>query len=191
MPTLYQLLQVLVLRFRSPCHIGNFPGPHPEEHRASDASRRMAADDGRASDHPSRRKPLPCGQRLAPQDEDRKPGNDRFHGIARLGRGGSSNRKIRRERQGKRASLELICPSGYFLSSPVRKNIPLPRGPKSPLYPRPSRPTRGAYRDRHGRGMGCGGRGSVRRAMGSQGGLLSVSDVRHARRRRCISFRLR
>jgi len=29
--------------------------PHPEEHRASDASRRMAARDGRASRHPSRR----------------------------------------------------------------------------------------------------------------------------------------
>jgi hypothetical protein len=30
-------------------------------------------------------------------------------------------------------------------------------------------PHRGAYRDRHERGMGCGGRGSVLRAMGSQG----------------------
>jgi hypothetical protein len=28
---------------------------------------------------------------------------------------------------------------------------------------------RGAARDRHGRGAGCGGRGSVLRAMGSQG----------------------
>src|ERR1700676_1134680 len=28
----------------------------------------------------------------------------------------------------------------------------------------PSHPTRGAYRDRHGRGVGCGGRGSIRRA---------------------------
>jgi len=33
-----------------------------------------------------------------------------------------------------------------------------------------SSPT-GAYRDRHGRGAGCGGRGSVGRAMGWQGGL--------------------
>src|SRR5712664_407485 len=32
-------------------------------------------------------------------------------------------------------------------------------------------PTTGAYRDRHGRGMGCGGRGSVRRATWLQGGL--------------------
>ncbi len=30
-------------RFRSSDHIGILPGPHPEEHRASDASRRMAA----------------------------------------------------------------------------------------------------------------------------------------------------
>ena len=30
-------------------------------------------------------------------------------------------------------------------------------------------PHRGAYHDRHGRGVGCGGRGSVLRAMGSQG----------------------
>jgi hypothetical protein len=30
-------------------------------------------------------------------------------------------------------------------------------------------PHRGAYHDRHERGVGCGGRGSVLRAMGSQG----------------------
>src|SRR5450631_4662179 len=35
----------------------------------------------------------------------------------------------------------------------------------------------GAYRDRHGRGVGCGGRGSVLRATGSQGGFYEfVSD---------------
>jgi hypothetical protein len=73
-------------------------------------------------------------------------------------------------------AYELICPSGYFLSSPIGKNIPVLRIPKSPLYPRPSRPKQGAYRDRHGRGMRCGGRGSVGRAMGSQGGLISVSE---------------
>src|SRR2546423_7804806 len=32
----------------------------------------------------------------------------------------------------------------------------------------PSRPTQGAYRDRHGRGAGCDGRGSVRRAHGAR-----------------------
>jgi hypothetical protein len=34
----------------------------------------------------------------------------------------------------------------------------------------PSHPTRGAYHDRHERGVGCGGRGSVLRATGLQGG---------------------
>ena len=34
---------------------------------------------------------------------------------------------------------------------PLRKNIPLPIPPKSSLSPSPSRPARGAYRDRHGR----------------------------------------
>jgi len=34
-----------------------------------------------------------------------------------------------------------------------------------------------AARDRHGRGAGCGGRGGVLRAMGSQGGFFEfVSD---------------
>jgi hypothetical protein len=35
---------------------------------------------------------------------------------------------------------------------------------------------RGAYRDRHGRGAGCGGRGSVGRARRWQGRLRPVSD---------------
>ena len=34
-----------------------------------------------------------------------------------------------------------------------------------------SHPTRGACHDRHGRGVECGGRGSVLRAKGLQGGL--------------------
>ncbi len=41
-------------------------------------------------------------------------------------------------------------------------------------------PLRGAYRDRHGRGVGCGGRGSVLRATGSQGGFRPVSDQQRA-----------
>ena len=77
----------LVLRFRSSCHVGIHFGPHPEEHRASDASRRMATSEGRAGWHPSRRKPSPFGQRLAPQDEDRELGNDRFRGIGRVDTG--------------------------------------------------------------------------------------------------------
>jgi hypothetical protein len=36
--------------------------------------------------------------------------------------------------------------------------------PKSDLELFASHPTRGAYHDRHGRGEGCGGRGSVLRA---------------------------
>src|SRR2546430_11549176 len=35
------------------------------------------------------------------------------------------------------------------------------------ISPRPT-PTQGAYRDRHGRGAGCDGRGSVRRAHGAR-----------------------
>ena len=34
---------------------------------------------------------------------------------------------------------------------------------------KPSRPDRGAFRDRHGRGAGCGGRDSARRAMAVAG----------------------
>jgi hypothetical protein len=45
------------------------------------ALRRMAPDDDRACRHPSRRKPSPCGRRLAPQDEVREPGDDAFHRI--------------------------------------------------------------------------------------------------------------
>ena len=45
------------------------------------------------------------------------------------------------------------------LSSPFCKNILIYRIPKSNLYRFPSRPTRGALRDRHERGAGCGGRG--------------------------------
>jgi hypothetical protein len=67
----------------------------------------------------------------------------------------------------------VICPSGGLstgVSSPVCKNISVFTSPKSLLELFVSHPTRGAYHDRHGRGMGCGGRGSVLRAMGLQGG---------------------
>src|SRR5712664_306979 len=62
----------------------------------------------------------------------------------------------------------VICPSGSFVSSPVCKNISVSTYPKSHLEFFASHPTRGAYRDRHGRGEG---RGSVLRATGLQGGL--------------------
>jgi hypothetical protein len=69
----------------------------------------------------------------------------------------------------------VICPSGGFLTglssliSDFPKNISVPTHPKSPLELFVSHPRRGAYHDRHERGLGCGGRGSVLRAMGSQG----------------------
>jgi hypothetical protein len=50
-------------------------------------------------------------------------------------------------------------------------NISLNLSGKSLLQIRPSHPARGAYRDRHERGMGCGGRGSVGRDTRWQGGL--------------------
>jgi hypothetical protein len=68
---------------------------------------------------------------------------------------------------------QVICPSGGLLMglssliSGFQKNILVPIHPKSHLEFFASHPTRGAYRDRHGRG----GRGSVLRATGSQGGL--------------------
>jgi len=47
------------------------------------------------------------------------------------------------------------------LSSPFCKNILIFRRRKSLHSPPLSRPTRGAYRDRHERGAGCGGRGGA------------------------------
>jgi hypothetical protein len=60
---------------------------------------------------------------------------------------------------------------GVKLFSDFPKNISVFTHPKSILELFASHPTRGAYRDRHGRGEGCGGRGSVLRATGLQGGL--------------------
>src|SRR5258707_8591442 len=53
------------------------------------------------------------------------------------------------------------------LSSPSGKNSSLLLSGKSALGLPPSRPTRGACA-RHERGAGCGGRGSVRRAIASR-----------------------
>jgi hypothetical protein len=61
----------------------------------------------------------------------------------------------------------LICPSGTIraraknLSSPAAKNISLFPKPKSDVSMIHPVPTRGAFRDRHERGMGCGGRGGI------------------------------
>ena len=74
----------------------------------------------------------------------------------------------------------VICPSGCLLTglssliSDFPKNISVSTHPKSPLELFASHPTRGAYHDRHGRGEGCGGRGSVLRATGWQGELKDL-----------------
>ena len=67
--------------------------------------------------------------------------------------------------------LGLLILAVSSLISEFPKDISVPTHPKSDLELFASHPTRGAYRDRHGRGEGCGGRGSVLRAMGLQGGL--------------------
>jgi hypothetical protein len=59
--------------------------------------------------------------------------------------------------------LGLLILAVSSLISDFPKNISVPIYPKSHLELSLSRPTTGAYRDRHGRGAGCGGRGSVRR----------------------------
>jgi hypothetical protein len=73
------------------------------------------------------------------------------------------------------------------LISDFPKNISVPTHPKSHLELFASHPTRGAYHDRHGRGEGCGGRGSVRRETWVAGrvGERPVSDQQHADERCC------
>src|SRR6266852_772910 len=72
--------------------------------------------------------------------------------------------------------------SGGFLTglssliSDFPKNISVPTYPKSDLELSPSHPTRGAYHDRHGRGEGCGGRGSVLRAMDGRAGWRKACE---------------
>ena len=56
------------------------------------------------------------------------------------------------------------------LSSPVLKNISLNPSGKSSLQTRPVPPEKGRIASRHERAVGCDGRDSVGRAMGSQGG---------------------
>src|SRR6266480_7988191 len=90
---------------------------------------------------------------------------------------------------------QVICPSGVFwtrVSIPLCKNISLHPSGKSSLQLLPSHPTRGAYHDRHERGVECGGRGSVLRATGLQGrSTRFVSDQRHADERCCCVRRSR
>src|SRR6266436_4376024 len=63
----------------------------------------------------------------------------------------------------KRFQRDLPC------QSVATKIFLLPRRGKSVAYLRPSHPIRGAGRDRHERGLRCGGRGSVGRASGIAG----------------------
>jgi hypothetical protein len=75
----------------------------------------------------------------------------------------------------------LICPSGSFVSSPLCKNISVFTHPKSLLELFASHPTRGAYRDRHGR---RGGMRWTRQRFAREviAGLVErlVSDQQHA-----------
>jgi hypothetical protein len=82
----------------------------------------------------------------------------------------------------------LICPLSSLISD-FPKNISVPTHPKSDLELWPSHPTRGAYHDRHGRGEGCGGRGSVLRATGSQGGFFESVSGQQRADERCCSVR--
>jgi hypothetical protein len=67
------------------------------------------------------------------------------------------------------------------LSSPLRKNIPVSTHPKSLLEPSPSRPARGAYRDRHGRWAGMRWTRQLLARNGIAGRVERlVSDIRHA-----------
>jgi hypothetical protein len=67
----------------------------------------------------------------------------------------------------------VICPTGKsvnWLSSPLCKNISLHPSGKSSLQIRAIPPHKRGVGHRHERGVGCGGRGSVLRATGLQGG---------------------
>jgi hypothetical protein len=70
-----------------------------------------------------------------------------------------------------RACLNLIP-----LSSPICQKYSASPFAQIKSRTRAVSPHRGAYRDRHGRGAGCGGRGSVGRATGWQGGFFGACE---------------
>src|SRR3979490_1638402 len=84
--------------------------------------------------------------------------------------GGTTNPNLLTTRRPIGSTNLVICPSGGFLTGlssllfRIFRKIFVATYPKSHLELSPSHPTRGAYHDRHGRGEGCGGRGSVLRA---------------------------
>ena len=90
---------------------------------------------------------------------------------------------------------QVICPSGVLstcVSIPCCKNISVFNSTQIISRTFASHPTIGAYRDRHGRGAGCGGRGSVLRADGIAGRVTEpVSDQQHADERCCSVRRSR
>src|SRR5882762_6526265 len=71
-----------------------------------------------------------------------------------------------------------------IVSSPLCKNIPLRRRPKSELELPPSRPTQGRIAIVTDAGRDAVDADSVGRARESQGGINSVSDIRRADDRR-------
>jgi hypothetical protein len=72
--------------------------------------------------------------------------------------------------------LPVGCIFNSSVESPLQKYFASPVGQIISTDSRHPVPHRGAYRDRHERGMGCGGRGSVLRAMESQGGFLGTCE---------------
>src|SRR6202521_12665 len=93
----------------------------------------------------------------------------------------------------------LICPSGGLLTglssliSDFPKNILVPIHPKSLLELFASHPTRGAYRDRHGRGvrMRWTRQRQARNVVAGRVGERPVSDQQHADERCCSVRRSR
>jgi hypothetical protein len=78
----------------------------------------------------------------------------------------------------------VICPSGGLstgVSSPLCKNISLHPSGKSSLQILAIPPHKRGVGHRHERGEGCGGRGSVLRATGSQGGSMTPRRWRQVR----------
>src|SRR5260221_1971456 len=72
--------------------------------------------------------------------------------------------------------LGLLILAVSSLISDFPKDISVPTHPKSDLELFASHPTRGAFRERHGRGEGCGGRGSVLRAMDGRAGWRKACE---------------
>ena len=72
------------------------------------------------------------------------------------------------------------------LSSPRAKNISLSPSGKSALPARAVPPGKRGGRDRHERGMGCGGRGSVGAQVCSQGGFRERATARRTNGAGCV-----